>query len=131
MKYQCQNCPRATTASEISVRVVGWIIWTGTTIGGQDTTRIYCPTCAGREAQDPHPPTWDAECATCHWRMSDADDWARDWDDDAPYTERDAQSWKRAHECVPDVRLITPEETEQNRLRLAESRAQYAGAVGT
>lgn len=126
MRYQCQNCPRATIASEISVRVAGWIIWTGATIGGTETTRIYCPTCAGREAQDTNPPTWDAVCDTCHWRMSDADNGE---DDDAPYTERDARNWKLDHECEPDVRLITPEETEKDRQRLADHRAKYAAAV--
>ena len=118
MKHQCQNCPRSTAASEIAARAARWIVWSGTTIGGKETTRIFCPTCAGREAQDAHPPTWDAECATCHWRMSDADDWE---DDDEPYTEKDARNWETDHQCEPDVRLITPEEIEQERARLSEA----------
>lgn len=102
-----------------------WIIWSGTTVGGQETTRIYCPTCAGRAAEDPHEPTWDAECRTCDARMSD-----EDWDEDE-FTEKDARNWEIDHQCQSDVRLITPEQIEQERLRHAESRARSAAAVGS
>lgn len=124
MRYQCQNCPRATIASEISTRVAGWIVWTGTTRGGQETTRIYCPACAGRREEDP--PSWDAECRTCHTRMSDDAG-----DDDEPVTEDEAEDWKYEHRCEPDVRLVRPEEVEVERRRFAESRAKSAAAVGT
>jgi hypothetical protein len=125
MKYQCQNCPRTTAASEIAARAAQWIIWTGTTVGGQETTRIYCPTCAGRATEDPNPPTWDAECRTCDARMSD-----EDWDEDE-FTEKDARNWETDHQCESDVRLITPEQIEQERLRHAESRARSSAAVGS
>lgn len=128
MSYQCQNCSRRTAMDETGARAARWIVWSGSTRGGQETTRIYCPTCAGRGSEDPNPPIWDAECATCHWRMSDADDWD---EEEEPYTERDAQNWKQDHQCEPDVRIITPEEIEKERLRVTESRARSAAAVGS
>jgi hypothetical protein len=125
MKLQCQNCPRTTAMSDISARAAAWIVWAGTTIGGQDVTRIYCPTCAGREAKDPNPPTWDAECRTCDARMSD-----EDWDEDE-FTEKDARNWEMDHQCESDVHLITPEQIEQERLRATEFRRQAVAAVGS
>jgi hypothetical protein len=124
MKHQCQNCQRTTAAPEIAARTAGWIVWTGTTIGGNETTRIYCPACAGRK--DPEPPSWDAECRTCDARMSDDA-----WDAEDPFTEKDARNWESDHQCESDVRVIKPEEIEQQRLRHAESRTRSAAAVGT
>lgn len=120
MSYSCQNCMRRTPMKEIEARAKGWIVWTGTTMGGEQTTRIYCPVCCGRTEADE--PGWDAECRTCDARMSD-----ESWDDeDGPYSEEDARNWKSDHQCEPDVALITPEQIEQQQRQHAERVARMA-----
>lgn len=60
-----------------------------------------CRTCVIEKVKVPE---WDAECRTCMDRMSD------EWDDNAPLTKDDAETWKDEHHCKPSVHLISPDQ---------------------
>lgn len=111
----CQNCPVSYLKPEgdlsmsdgDAARAVGWTVWEGTTIGGRQEKRVFCPRCAGR-TEDPDgldEPRWDAVCDTCDARASEDDEY-----EDGPFTEEDARSWKDDHECEPWVRLVSPKQ---------------------
>ncbi|MBF8187355.1 hypothetical protein ITP53_16765 [Nonomuraea sp. K274] len=54
---------------------------------------VRCATCM---------PPWNAECRACHSVMSE------EWQEDEPFSEADANRWKRKHRCPPDVHVIPP-----------------------
>lgn len=105
--FKCQTCSATDSSSEIVLRVRGWRIWSGTTLGGAESSVVFCPACLGVAGvnDDGEPTGWDAHCNTCDESMSD------DWTEGVPaagWTEKDAEQWQDRHECEPYVDLIAP-----------------------
>jgi hypothetical protein len=99
---------RNLTAAEADseARMKGWIVWSGTTLNGADSTGIYCPEHGNRAAQADDPEDaetgFDAECENCFTTASE--DWGSDFDG----TEECAEEWMEDHTCEPTTRLIRP-----------------------
>lgn len=112
-EIRCQNCPAVFQGSRTvdlgmsdagGARVAGWIVWSGTTIGGREESRTFCPRCAGRTPEPEEvEPGWDAVCDTCDAQASE------DWSDEVPLSEEDVDAWKSDHRCEPYIRKIRPE----------------------
>lgn len=125
MQIQCQKCevgylnPEsrlkvAGTSDELRqmlaedcARATGWRVWSGTTMGGREVRRVFCPRCLGHAAEvdAAAEPKWDARCRACDWGASDEDEYPAE-----PFTAKDAQRWKDDHRCEPDVFIIAPKQ---------------------
>lgn len=114
---RCDNHPDAHVPSTTlpSLRMLGWRIWDGATIGGGAASVTLCPSCTGRaptssDEADTGVPTapfgWNASCDTCHSSLWD--DEGTDGMGSAGWTRDDASDWMLSHECEPDTRLIRP-----------------------
>jgi hypothetical protein len=70
-----------------------------------DTRKMLCPRCAGTatDEQIQQIAGWDAECTTCGLTMTE------DYEDDGPFTEKDAHIWANAHDCQPETHVIPPQ----------------------
>ncbi|TYK45194.1 hypothetical protein [Actinomadura decatromicini] len=114
---RCQNCPRTfdnpragshSLPAPDAARVAGWTVWSGTTLGGEQVKRVFCPRCAGRVPEpEEDDPTWDAVCHTCDARATE------EWEDEVPLSEEDVCAWRDDHRCEPDVEKIRPETTSR------------------
>lgn len=109
---RCQKCPTVFFGSRpdlnmsvgAQARTFGWIVWSGTTIGGRAETRQFCPRCAGNvPPPETDGPSWDAVCDTCDASAGE------EWEDEGPLSEDDVASWKSDHQCEPSVRVIRPQ----------------------
>lgn len=104
----CQACKAEAPSDELRARVLGWRIWSGTTIGGQETSVVFCPACCGEAGVDEKTGEsvgWKAECRTCFVTIDD------EWDDDKPeagWTKKDCEEWEDDHKCEPDVQITAP-----------------------
>lgn len=68
----CLHCAATINRDETAARVLGWRVWEGVTLGGQQKRDVVCPTCAGTaEPVAEAGPSWDVECTTCEWSFSD------------------------------------------------------------
>lgn len=113
IEIRCQNCPRTfdnphagshSLPAPDAARVAGWTVWEGTTLGGKQVKRVFCPRCAGRTPDlDEVEPGWDAVCDTCDAQASE------DWSDEVPLSEEDVDAWRSDHRCEPYIRKIRPE----------------------
>lgn len=106
--YRCQHCPTSFADADMlrpdALRVAGWRIWAGETIGGQHAEVVICPACWGLTGVDDEtqmPTGFDAECGTCLERASHED---RHFDG----TEAAAEEWADEHQCDPDTRVVRP-----------------------
>lgn len=108
MSAKCQACGTTNQSSELVLRVQGWRIWAGTTIGGAESSAVFCPACCGEGGVDEttgESAGWTAYCSTC---MNSIDD---EWDDEklsAGWTKSDCEEWEDDHKCEPDVQITAP-----------------------
>lgn len=108
--FKCQTCSELTmNATEQQLRIAGWRIWRGETVGGSEASVVLCAVCAGNAGtvrDDGEIEGWDATCHTCGAQATD-----EDWDD--PLSEREAQDWCRDHHCEPDTEVIRPKAADR------------------
>lgn len=91
--------------AETNARTAGWIIWSGTTRSGAESTAIFCPTHTGKTSETDtavdEETGWDAECDTCMTNAA-TDDLAFDG------TKQAAEEWADDHVCESSTRTIPP-----------------------
>lgn len=102
-----QGSDKLRLPEEDAARASGWIVWSGTTMGGRPSRQVFCPPCSGRspEPHDAEPEaeqSWDAYCRTCDTHASD------EYGYEKPFTEADAKAWRSDHRCEPDVEIVDP-----------------------
>lgn len=56
-RYRCKHCPSATVSTPDAARMLGWRIWSGKTMGGEQREDVVCPACAGTGPRTPAPTT--------------------------------------------------------------------------
>lgn len=101
------HCQNSTLSDETAARVLGWRVWSGTTMGGKQKRDVVCPVCAGTGEPEPEPgPSWDVMCTTCGWQYTD----------EGPIlageelaNARDAESAAYDHECEQAFRFKSPD----------------------
>lgn len=110
---QCQQCPATTldcpSTEQCPIGRAGWLIYEGTTIGGEPCKVVLCPDCAAKMRngkRDPEQRGFDAVCSTCGDRATE------DGEDDEPLTEQEADRWARMHHCEPSVQVRNLDEPE-------------------
>lgn len=107
-KCQTQGCRKYVPAgkTDSDARALGWMVWSGKTLGGDDREVRYCPTHAGRTEEDAEAQEvgFDAHCYTC----------GEDASDDAEFegTREAAEGWSEEHACEPDVTIREPKKAE-------------------
>lgn len=103
-EFKCQACGTSNKSTELVLRVQGWRIWSGTTIGGSDSSVVYCPACCGEAGVDDGGEStgWTALCQTCLSSIAD------EWDDEGPFTEADVKAFQDEHQCETDIEITPP-----------------------
>lgn len=97
----CKHCPVKTMSSPDAARMIGWRMWSGTTVGGQRKADVVCPSCAGTDTAAPPAPAWQVRCSTCDWEYEDEYN-------EGPLDEAAAKRMASDHECEPEVELLPP-----------------------
>ena len=105
--HKCQRCGREEREDSQTLRLQGWRIWSGTTVGGANQTVLFCSVCTGQATTDlaaAEPVGFTAGCHTC---MEDMD---ADWlgKPVAEATRKDAEEWTEDHRCEPDTFVSEP-----------------------
>lgn len=102
MTISCKHCSRTTASSPDVARMLGWRMFTGTSVTGKAIDDVVCPYCAGtKDVKDE--PSWQVGCYTCDW------EWWPEEGDEGPLTEKDAEMLAREHECEKDTWVKPPE----------------------
>jgi hypothetical protein len=109
----CQACKRHQRfESPGEARALGWRVYDGPTLSGAESSVRICKPCmdVAHGLAKPVVDDWTAECATCDASM--AEEWADERTDDG-WAKKDAEEWKRGHECEPDVSISKPKSEKE------------------